>query len=194
MLVYLFQVVHPGVPTQLPDPQAHQATFPHHINPRASYTSRVFFSLFHCTLPFPSSILISGLGIHSYTLRGMVLFGRQDIGQTIVDDQSLTLWNRFIGDWERYTNQNTLRYLDGTFTATTTPGSSFSITFSGTSTPFLPDHIDKTPLPWWKQDIRCTSTVASPTQPCLRMGVTSSTQRRTTWLTGTMVNYSTGAR
>jgi hypothetical protein len=60
----------------------------------------------------------------------MALHERQDnLYFVIIDDQSPTLLNSYEGNWTRYPNEG---FNNGTATATTTPGDSLSVTFSGT--------------------------------------------------------------
>lgn len=58
----------------------------------------------------------------------MVLIKRQSINYEIFDDQSVTLWNSFVGNWTRYAEAG---FNNNTVTATPTPGASLSFTFSG---------------------------------------------------------------
>ena len=62
----------------------------------------------------------------------MMLLSNRDVSQTYVDDQSPTLSNSYVGHWTRYHDGNYTKWYLGTYTATSTPGDSFSFTFSGT--------------------------------------------------------------
>ena len=58
---------------------------------------------------------------------------RRQVITEIFDDQSPTLWGSFVGDWTRHdTSDFGLDYNNNTLTSTSTPGASFSFTFSGT--------------------------------------------------------------
>jgi len=59
----------------------------------------------------------------------MALIKRQTVSYEIFDDQSPTLWNAFVGNWTRYSEEG---FNNNTVTATPTPGASLSFTFSGT--------------------------------------------------------------
>lgn len=99
-----------------------------------SRLSSVHLSFSVDTLPHLSSILIRGSGapshFHTYDLLRMGLLRRQITYTYIVfDDQGPGLWGNYVGNWSHYTHQGFSNY---TFTATSTPGASLSLTFSGT--------------------------------------------------------------
>lgn len=61
----------------------------------------------------------------------MTLLNARDLSETVVDDRSPTLWNSYVGNWTKSFDGNYTKYYQGTYTATSSPGDSFSFTFSG---------------------------------------------------------------
>ena len=60
----------------------------------------------------------------------MALLRRQRIFESF-DDQDPAVWGKYVGNWTHHTDPNYTRFANYTYTVTTTPGSSFSLTFSG---------------------------------------------------------------
>ena len=92
-----------------------------------AFPTPIFPSLLYLR-PHPRGSTIPGHPSTSTALE-MALIKRQTVSYEIFDDQSPTLWNAFVGNWTRYSEEG---FNNNTVTATPTPGASLSFTFSGT--------------------------------------------------------------
>ena len=61
----------------------------------------------------------------------MALLRRQRVYEYF-DDQDPVVSGKYAGNWTHYTDPYNIHFANYTYTVTTTPGSSLSLTFSGT--------------------------------------------------------------
>jgi hypothetical protein len=116
----------------------------------------------------------------------MALIRQQITNTEVIDDQSPTLWESYVGNWTHHTKPG---YNNGTITTTSTPGASFTFTFTGTQ--IVDCWLCCVVLTLrWEQGLRRRSTVAyrTPTQK----EISFPGQPSNTKLTGVPVSHSLG--